>query len=403
MMTGGSTPKSRSMRVSNDACSARFALPVVMRHSDTQRLRYCQSSSWISGCVRSFSNTAVSGCKSRVTRLYVSLETPRASARGRNERSHCSNDGRSPRACAPAAQTSTTAPAIVRRTSRRARAAVFTRRRGGSGSLPARRSTQIALASCRLAEAPRRNARRTMERAHEVREVAEADVVRDVGDRALVFRQEARRAAHARADEILMRRHAEHGGEEAEEVEAGEAGLARRPLEIDLLVRVRLDPEGGVDGATAIARRCRRPRVPAPGDDVDEAGGERHSGLFGTEIGRTVRGRLRELAEHHQLRHRRQSARAPHLRAADRVDEFRRQSQRQAFVALRVLVRAHELVARMADEDRSRDELERHPANAISEAALADVREREAVMTLRSEEHTSELQSLAYLVCRLLL
>src|SRR5439155_150646 len=184
------------------------------------------------------------------------------------------------------------------------------------------------------------------------------------------------------ADEILMRRHAEHGGEEAEEVEAGEAGLARGPLEIDLLVRMRLDPEGGVHGATAIARRGRRRRVPAPGDDVDEAGGERHSGLFGTEIGRTVRGRLRELAEHHQLRNRRQSARAPHLGAADRVDEFRRQSQRQAFVALRVLVRAHELVARMADEDRSRDELERHPANAISEAALADVREREAVMTL---------------------
>src|SRR2546425_12445158 len=35
---------------------------------------------------------------------------------------------------------------------------------------------------------------------------------------------------------------------------------------------------------------------------------------------------------------------------------------------------------------------------------LADVRERAvAVVEMRSEEHTSELQSLAYLVCRLLL
>src|SRR5687767_15201729 len=35
--------------------------------------------------------------------------------------------------------------------------------------------------------------------------------------------------------------------------------------------------------------------------------------------------------------------------------------------------------------------------------AIADAEERLAVLAPRSEEHTSELQSLAYLVCRLLL
>src|SRR2546425_8833176 len=46
--------------------------------------------------------------------------------------------------------------------------------------------------------------------------------------------------------------------------------------------------------------------------------------------------------------------------------------------------------------------LPREPIEADPEAAAARVRARLGV-TPRSEEHTSELQSLAYLVCRLLL
>src|SRR5438552_8323815 len=114
-----------------------------------------------------------------------------------------------------------------------------------------------------------------MKGAHEVRQVAEADVERDVGDRALAFRQEAGGAAHARADEILVRRYAEHVGEEPQEVKGAEAALASRALEIDLLIGVALDPEGGVDRAATIARRRRRGGAPEAGDDVDAARGER--------------------------------------------------------------------------------------------------------------------------------
>src|SRR5205823_12916550 len=50
-------------------------------------------------------------------------------------------------------------------------------------------------------------------------------------------------------------------------------------------------------------------------------------------------------------------------------------------------------------EDRS---LGRHPARR-DEARLPSLRQRQGARGSRSEEHTSELQSLAYLVCRLLL
>src|SRR2546425_1758315 len=47
------------------------------------------------------------------------------------------------------------------------------------------------------------------------------------------------------------------------------------------------------------------------------------------------------------------------------------------------------------------DELPR--AQTFAEAMLDDAQRRGSVVAFRSEEHTSELQSLAYLVCRLLL
>ena len=89
----------------------------------------------------------------------------------------------------------------------------------------------IAIAACRLAEPARGNTGGAMERAHEVRQVAEADVERDVADRARFIGEESRRASQPRADQVLVWRHAEHGREDAQEalladvLDVGEFGL----------------------------------------------------------------------------------------------------------------------------------------------------------------------------------
>src|SRR5947199_7445600 len=54
-----------------------------------------------------------------------------------------------------------------------------------------------------------------------------------------------------------------------------------------------------------------------------------------------------------------------------------------------------------ADEDRRRDDEQEHGRERIAEVRVDDVGRTEPA--LRSEEHTSELQSLRHLVCRLLL
>src|SRR2546425_3618281 len=60
------------------------------------------------------------------------------------------------------------------------------------------------------------------------------------------------------------------------------------------------------------------------------------------------------------------------------------------------------LVVIVEDGDDGRVIEPRHGARFVAEAH-AQLLERDIVDTIRSEEHTSELQSLAYLVCRLLL
>ena len=61
-MTAGSTPKSCSMRASSGGLLlGALACRSMMRHSDTRRLRYCQSCSLNSGWLRICSNTLVSG------------------------------------------------------------------------------------------------------------------------------------------------------------------------------------------------------------------------------------------------------------------------------------------------------------------------------------------------------
>src|SRR5262249_10030143 len=69
-----------------------FSLPVVMRQSETRRLRYCQSCSLNSGWERMSSKTVVSGLILPITRVYVASDMPRACARARKAATHWSND-----------------------------------------------------------------------------------------------------------------------------------------------------------------------------------------------------------------------------------------------------------------------------------------------------------------------
>jgi hypothetical protein len=132
-------------------------------------------------------------------------------------------------------------------------------------------------------------------------------------------REQARRAAQPRAHEVLVRRHAERAREHAQEVERRERDRARRALEIDVLVRVLVEPARAsiARRRSAVAHRRRRaldaataPRRSAP---------RTRAHLVETEVGALLGGRLRELAEHHELGQRRQRARAPELAAARRA------------------------------------------------------------------------------------
>src|SRR5215831_9001624 len=80
------------MRAKSGAYSFAFFLPVVMRQSETRRLRYCQSCSLNSGWERMSSKTVVSGLILPITRVYVASDMPRARARARKAATHWSND-----------------------------------------------------------------------------------------------------------------------------------------------------------------------------------------------------------------------------------------------------------------------------------------------------------------------
>src|SRR5215510_10252470 len=67
-----------------------------------------------------------------------------------------------------------------------------------------------SLTSRGASKCSRRDTGCTVERAHEVRQIAEAHGECDLGDRALVFGDQPCRAAQARAEEILVRSDSNH-------------------------------------------------------------------------------------------------------------------------------------------------------------------------------------------------
>ena len=101
----------------------------------------------------------------------------------------------------------------------------------------------------------RRDAGGAVEGADEIGQIAEADVIGDVGDRAVVVGQQPRRVAQPRAHQILMRRDAEHAGEQPQEMERADARPARRRASRSICsVRMRVDPQRGFHRAAAVAR-----------------------------------------------------------------------------------------------------------------------------------------------------
>ena len=240
----------------------------------------------------------------------------------------------------------------------------------------------LAIAAGSRSEAARGDAGGAMEGAHEVREVGEARGVGHVGDRAVVLAEEPGGAAQAGADQVLMRGHAEDLAEGAQEMEGREARVARRVLEVDRLVGVGVDPERRLDRASAIAGGGVVRLAGSAGDDLGEARREEHADFVETEIAAAVDRDLRQLAQHHQLGQRRDTAELQPLGfEAERVEQSGSQLERQTFVAAGVVVvGAEEFVARMADQDRAGDELVTLAANATTEAAFANVGERVEAM-----------------------
>ena len=107
-------------------------------------------------------------------------------------------------------------------------------------------------------------------------------------------------------------------------MERADAGLAGGLLQIDLSVRMGIDPKGCFHRAAAIAGGCRHRLVRPPGNHLDETAGEYLSDLVEADIAAAVGGGLRELAEHHQFGQRRRAADPPDLGAvADRLHQFR--------------------------------------------------------------------------------
>jgi hypothetical protein len=223
-----------------------------------------------------------------------------------------------------------------------------------------------------------------VEGAHEVREVAEANVEGDLGDAAVRAAEQARGATQPRAHQVLVWRHPEDFREEPQEVEGAQAHLLRGAFEIDAFVGVRVDPERGFHRAAAVSRpRVRRPLLPA-GHDVHEAHREPQRDLVQAGVGAALGRGLGELSQQHELGERRNHADAPDLApASDRLGQLRSQVEGQALVAAGVvLVGADVLVARVADEERSRHQLELPPARAVAEAAPTHVGDVEARVPL---------------------
>ena len=98
-----------------------------------------------------------------------------------------------------------------------------------------------------------------------------------------------------------MRGDAEDLAEGAQEMEGGEARVARRVLEVDRLIGVGIDPERRLDRAPPLAGSGTARLSRTPRDDLGEACREEHAELVEAEVAAAVDRDLRQFPQHHQL------------------------------------------------------------------------------------------------------
>jgi len=228
------------------------------------------------------------------------------------------------------------------------------------------------------AEGQRRMAGGTAEAAHEVRQVAEAAVQRHLRHRPRVLGQQPRGVAQAAADQVLVRRDADHAREQPQKVVAAAADLCGGGVQVHRFGAVGVDPVRRTHGAAALARAGLAQRCGGTGLQRDEARRQRHADLVQRQRRAPGRGGPCQFTQHHQGRMRRhRHARPGAWVAADLLDQFGVEAEAQAFVAAgMVLVRALVLVAGMADEERAARQFAVPAAAAAAETAAQHVGQR---------------------------
>src|SRR5262249_60918956 len=87
-----------------------------------------------------------------------------------------------------------------------------------------------------------------------VADAAEAAMAADVGPTFLLPGEAPGGPPQARANHILMRGDAEYAGKQPQEMKRADAGFPSDTLQLDLAMRIRLDPKRGVHGAPTIPR-----------------------------------------------------------------------------------------------------------------------------------------------------
>src|SRR3569833_1515014 len=113
------------------------------------------------------------------------------------------------------------------------------------------------------------------------------------------------------AHQILMRGDSEGGGEYAKEMVRAEAGFARGAFQVDLAVRVGIDPQCGLDRATALARGGRSGLRRLSRYHRHEAARKQMADFVETNVAAPAGPGLGKLAEHHQSRQWRNGADLP--------------------------------------------------------------------------------------------
>ena len=81
-----------------------------------------------------------------------------------------------------------------------------------------------------------------MEASYEVGEISEPDIERNLGNRLFALAQQTRRVTQPRADQILVRGHAENTLKETQKMKGTEPNHAGGIVEINRLTRIHIYP-----------------------------------------------------------------------------------------------------------------------------------------------------------------